>query len=528
MRNVSSLESTALHCILSKRGSAIGIVIPVKGAPGRQGAARLIFMVRRETFSSRWGLIVAGLGMAVGTGNLWRFPRIVAQNGGAAFLIPWLIFLFAWSVPLLIAEFGMGRGARRGVVGAFADLIGRRYAWMGGFIAVTSVMILFYYSVVTGWTLKYVLASLAGQLDGAGAEQYWTRYSVSIWQPLGFHAVSVLIAAVIISRGVVAGIERANKVLIPVLLGLLIVAVVRAVTLPGAGRGLGFLFNPDLSLLWSYRTWLEALTQSAWSTGAGWGLILTYAVYLRRDEDVVVNATAIGLGNNAVSVLAGMAIVPTAFAILSESQALEAMAAGNTGLTFIWIPQLFDRVPWGDVILPLFFLALFCAALSSLIAMIELATRILMDGGMARVTAVRWVAAATIVGGAPSAVSLTIFENQDWVWGLALMISGLFVALGATRFGVRRFREELINVPGNEVHLGSGYEWVLSYLVPAEFAVMFGWWIYQAVAVINPSEWWHPIRTFSLGTCLLQWGFALALLVAFNRRIAAASLRAPT
>jgi len=483
-------------------------------------------VTNHETFSSRWGLIVACLGMAIGTGNMWRFPRIVAQNGGAAFLIPWLIFLFTWSLPLLIAEFAIGRGARRGVVGAFADLFGRRYAWMGGFVAVTSVMILFYYSVVTGWTLKYFLASVVGQIDGPGAEQYWTNYSTSVWQPLGFHAISVLLGALIIGRGVVAGIERANKVLIPMLLGLLVVAVVRSVTLPGSGRGLGFLFNPDLSLLWSYRTWLEALTQSAWSTGAGWGLILTYAIYMRHDEDVVVNATAIGLGNNTASVLAGMVVVPTAFAILSESDALEAMAAGNTGLMFIWIPQLFARIPGGGIFLPLFFLALFCAALSSLIAMIELATRILMDGGMPRRRAVVWVAAASIVGGAPSAVSLTIFENQDWVWGLALMISGLFVALGATRFGARRFREELVNVAGNDLNLGRGYEWVLTYLIPVEFAVMFGWWIYQAVAVIDPTGWWRPLRTYSLGTCLLQWGLALVLLLAFNRRIAAASLRA--
>ena len=482
-------------------------------------------MGTQERFSSRWGLILAGLGMAVGTGNMWRFPRIAAQNGGAAFLIPWFIFLFTWSLPLLIAEFGMGRGSRRGVVGAFASLIGRRFAWMGGFVAVTSVMILFYYSVVTGWTLKYVLASAGGQLDGVDAAQYWTAYSASVWQPLGFHVAAVLIGAFIISHGVVA--ERANKVLIPLLLGLLIAAVVRSVTLPGADRGLGFLFNPDLSRLGSYRTWLEALTQSAWSTGAGWGLILTYAIYMRRDEDVVVNATAIGLGNNTASVLAGMAIVPTAFAILSENQALEAMAAGNTGLTFIWMPQLFARMPAGGLFLPLFFLALFCAALSSLIAMIELATRVLMDGGMPRARAVRWVAGATIVGGAPSAVSLTVFENQDWVWGLALMLSGLFVALGATRFGVRRFREELVNTSGNELNLGRGYDWLLTYLVPFEFAVMFAWWIYQAVAVIDPAGWWSPIRTFSLGTCLLQWGLALVLLVAFNRRLATASLRAP-
>ena len=344
--------------------------------------------------------------MAVGTGNLWRFPRVAAENGGAAFLIPWLLFLFLWSLPLLIAEFGLGRGSRRGVIGAFADLVGRRWAWMGGFVAVTSVMILFYYSVVTGWTLKYFAVTLLGSLQGAAAEEYWTTFSASVWQPLAFQIAAVLMAAAIISRGVVAGIERANRVLIPTLFVLLVVAVVRSVTLPGAGRGLGFLFNPDLSLLGSYRTWLEALTQSAWSTGAGWGLILTYAVYVKREEDVVLNSTAIGFGNNTASLLAGMAIVPTAFAILSENEALAVMASGNQGLTFIWIPQLFDRIPAGGLFLPLFFLALFCAALSSLIAMFELATRILMDTGMPRPRAIRWVTAAVnrrggAVGGQP-------------------------------------------------------------------------------------------------------------------------------
>ena len=379
-------------------------------------------MLRPETFSSRGAIIVAGLGMAVGTGNLWRFPRIAAQNGGAVFLIPWMLFLVAWSLPLLIAEFGLGRGARRGPVGTFVSLVGEKYAWMGGFVAVTTIMIMFYYSVVTGWMLKYFVASVT-----AGAprdpEAYWAAYSTSVWQPIMFHVLAVLAGITIVARRVVSGIERANKLLIPALFVLLLVAVVRSVTLEGADQGLAFLFRPDLSALLNYRTWLEALTQSAWSTGAGWGLILTYAVYVKRDEDVVVSSAAIGLGNNTASLLAGMAILPTAFAILSTSDALEAMAAGNTGLTFIWIPQLFAQVPAGAFILPVFFLALFCAALSSLIAMIELASRVLIDAGSSRRVAVRMVGLATVVCGIPSAISPAVFENQDWVWGLALMIS---------------------------------------------------------------------------------------------------------
>ena len=482
-------------------------------------------MANLETFSSRWAVILAGLGMAVGTGNLWRFPRIAAQNGGAAFLIPWLIFLVIWSLPIMIAEFGIGRGARRGPVGAFAQLIGARYAWMGGFVAVTTIMIMFYYAVVTGWALKFFVAAATGDLAAVDSAEYWETYSASVWQPILFHIAAVVAGSVIVARGISGGIVRANSVLIPALFALLLLAVARAVTLPGAERGLTFLFSPDLSALRNYRTWLEALTQSAWSTGAGWGLILAYAVYVKREEDVVVNATAIGFGNNVASLLAGMAVLPTAFALLSTPEALEVMASGNQGLTFIWIPELFNRVPAGTFFLAVFFLALFCAALSSLIAMIELAARVLMDVGLPRRAAVGLVAGAAIVCGIPSAVSLTVLDNQDWVWGLALMISGVFISLAATGYGQTRFREELLNVDRGHVRVGRVYEWVLKYLVPAEFVVMFGWWMYQAVTVYDPDGWWNPIRTFSVGTCVLQWGVALVLLRTFNARLAVVSTR---
>ena len=481
-------------------------------------------MSKPEFFSSRWALILAGLGMAVGAGNLWRFPRIAAQNGGAAFLIPWLIFLFAWSLPLLIAEFGLGRGARRGPIGAFATLIGTRFAWMGGFVAVTTVMIMFHYSVVTGWTLKYAVAAILGDLSGTDTAAYWDRYSASVWQPVAYHVAAVGLGIAIVARGVTRGIERANRVLIPTLFVLLLLAVARAVTLPGAGRGLAFLFNPDWSALANHRTWIEALTQSAWSTGAGWGLVLTYAIYVRKDENVVASAITIGVGNNVASLLAATAILPTAFALLSSDAALAAMASGNTGLTFIWIPQLFERIPAGGLFLPIFFLALFCAALSSLIAMLELGTRALRDAGVSRRRAVILVAAGTVVFGIPSAANLDVFNNQDWVWGFALMISGLFVALGARAYGVERLRRELVNTGGTGLQATRVYDWVLTYLVPVEFVAMFGWWMYQAVTVYDPEGWWRPLRVYSLGTCLLQWGMALGLLWLFNRRLAERSI----
>ncbi|MXY24624.1 MAG: sodium-dependent transporter [Acidobacteria bacterium] len=481
-----------------------------------------------DFFTSRWGVIVAGIGMAVGAGNLWRFPRIAAENGGGAFLIPWLIFLFAWSIPLLIAEFGLGRGARRGPIGAFAALVGRHTAWMGGFVVVTTVMIMFYYSVVTGWALKYFTASLAGDLaSGADPGAYWETYSNSIWQPILFHVAAIAAAGTVVARGVTRGIERANRILIPTLFVLLLLAVTRAVTLPGAEEGLRYLFVPDLARLADYRTWLEALTQSAWSTGAGWGLLLSYAVYVRCDDDVVTNAVSIGLGNNLASILAAMAILPAVFAILPTAEALDAMAAGNTGLSFIWIPQVFALMPAGEVFLPLFFLTLFFAALSSLIAMVELAVRVLLDGGLPRKRAVSLVVAAAAVCGMPSAASLQVFDNQDWVWGLALMVSGVFIAVAVIRYGAERFRTDLVNTNSTGRRAGSLWSWVLTWLVPIEFVVMFAWWMYQSATVYDPEGWWHPIRVLSIGTCVAQWGIALTILWLGNRSLAERSLAAP-
>jgi NSS family neurotransmitter:Na+ symporter len=481
-------------------------------------------MATQETFS-RWGLVLAGLGLAVGTGNMWRFPRVAAQNGGGAFLIPWMLFLFVWSLPLMIAEFGMGRGSRRGVIGSFTNLIGERYAWMGGFVATTTIMIMFYYSVVTGWTLKYFVASLLGSVGGTEPGAYWESYVASVWQPIGFHVVAALACGYVIQKGVTAGIERANRVLVPLLFALLIAAAARAVTLPGAEKGLEFLFNPDLSALRNYRVWLEAATQSAWSTGAGWGLLMTYGAYISRRDDIVLNATTIGFGDNSASLLAGLAVVPTAFAVLSTDEALDAMASGNVGLTFIWIPQLFAQIPGGRLFQTLFFLALFSAAMSSLMAMYELASRLLMDGGMARRKAVGLVTGATIVFGVPSALSMDVFENQDFVWGLALMISGSFVAFAAITYGVDRFRTDFINLPGAVLRVGVVFGWVLNYAIPVLFVAMFGWWLYQVVTVYDPDGWWNPIRVFSVGTCVVQWTIVLCFVRSFNRRLAEASMR---
>ena len=469
-----------------------------------------------EAFSSRWGLILATLGMAVGTGNIWRFPRVVAAHGGGSFLVAWVVFLLLWSVPLMMVEFAFGKRSRLGAVGAFTRLAGKRSAWMGGWVALTATAIMFYYSVVAGWCLRYLWASLSGELARRSSADLWGSYSASGGAVLT-HLVALSLAFAVVWFGV-RGIERVATVLIPLLVGLVVILAIRAVTLPGAEAGLAFLFTPDWAALGSADIWLHALTQNAWDTGAGWGLILSYAIYMRAREDVPLNACLIGFGNNSMSLLAGIMVLCTMFAMDPEAGS-RIVGENNHGLTFIWMPQLFDSMPGGSIFMVLFFLALSFAALTSLISMLELATRVLSDFGVRRRRALALVAGAGFLFGMPSALSMEVFSNQDWVWGLGLMVSGLLFALGARRFGLERLRREVINAEGADLQVGRGWDFVLGVLVPVEALVLLGWWLWQAAGK-DLRAWLDPLASYNAGTVLAQWSVALVALLLANRWLA--------
>lgn len=470
----------------------------------------------QETFSSRWGLVLATLSMAVGTGNIWRFPRVVANNDGGSFLIAWVVFLLIWSVPLMMVEFAFGKRARVGCIGAFAKLAGPGRAWMGGWVALTATFIMFYYSVVSGWCLRYLLAALTGELAAGDPAELWQSYAGSGAAAVS-HAVALGLSFAVVWFGV-RGIERAAKWLMPILVGLVIVLAVRAVTLPGAERGLEFMFRPDWAALARPSIWLEALTQNAWDTGAGWGLILTYAIYMRMREDVPLNAFLIGFGNNAVSLLAGIMVLCTVFAINPGARA-EIVGAGNEGLTFVWLPQLFAQMPAGAFFMVLFFLALSFAALTSLISMLELATRVLIDFGAERRRALLWVGGAGLLCGLPSALWMPVFRNQDWVWSVGLAVSGLFFALAARRFGVERLRRETVADASADLPVGRGWTFLVSVVIPVQAVVLIGWWLWASYAG-DPSGWLNPFGGYTVGAVLAQGGVAVAALLAANRWLA--------
>jgi NSS family neurotransmitter:Na+ symporter len=479
---------------------------------------------KKEFFTSRWGMILSVIGIAVGTGNIWRFSRIVAQNGGGSFLIPWVIFLLVWSVPLIIAELAIGKYTRYGPIGGIAKLAGEKFAWMGAFIAFVATAIMFYYSVVAGWCMKYLTHALTGTLvTTADHIELWKSFTAGP-EPILFHAAAMLIGAFIVYKGVVGGIERTNRILIPALLMILFTLAVRAVTLPGAWDGIVYLFTPSMDTLLDYKVWLAALTQNAWDTGAGWGLILTYACYARQKEDISLNAALTAFGNNSVSLLAGITIFSTVFA-LAPGEGVKELISGrgstNTGLAFIFLPQLFQKMPGGAAVQSffstIFFLGLTFAALTSLISMIELAVKAFIDMGLQRNRALVLVALVGFLLGIPSAVSLNFFENQDWVWGIGLMISGGFLSFAVIKHGTERFRQEAVNGAGSDVQIGRWFNVVISWLIPLQVIVLIVWWFSLSIFSYDTEGWWNPFHTYSVGTCLLQWGVMMAVFLALNR-----------
>lgn len=476
-------------------------------------------------FATRLGLILSVLGIAVGTGNIWRFPRIAAMNGGeegaGAFLLAWVVFLLVWSVPLIIAEYALGRKGRMGVVGTFAKIAGERRGWMGGFVGFVATAIMFYYAVVAGWCVFYFVEMLINPLPltPEAAEGVWESFQAG-GTPLFFHALAMGVGVLAIWKGV-ESIERINMVLIPTLLAIVIIALLRAVTLEGAWEGVAFLFTPQWDTLAEPQLWLEALTQNAWDTGAGWGLILTYGAYMQYRHGTVKNAFITGVGNNIVSLMAAITIFGIVFAVLgaqmSQGEVLEVMQTSGpaaTGLTFIWMPQLFAEIPFGTTLATLFFLGLAFAAFSSLISMIELATRVFVDFGLPRAKAALGVGVVGFLMGIPSAVNLDVFANQDFVWGVGLIISGALVAYAVIRYGVRRFREEEVDATTGDWNVGRTWEWIIGVLVPIQAVVLLGWWLYQSAAV---EMWYDPFEPFSVMTVLVQWGAVAIVLYLLNR-----------
>lgn len=324
-------------------------------------------MAKRDGFGSSFGVLVAMAGSAVGLGNLWRFPYLVGTNGGAAFIIIYLFFVLLLALPIMYAEFIIGRRSQANVFGAYKVLApGTGWRYVGIIFLLASVTIISFYSVVGGWTMDYFLKALALKFDTpdtAVLGQMFGNVVSSNIEPLLFMLIFLFATAFILLSGVKAGIEKYAKIMMPLLFLIVLFIAVRSVTLPGAGAGLEFLFKPDFSKV-TAGTFLAALGQAFFSLSVGAGTIMTYASYVSKKESIVGLSVQTALSDTLFAIIAGLAIMPAVFAFgISPSE--------GPGLVFVTLPNIFAQLPFGYILAIIFFFALFIAAITSSISMME-------------------------------------------------------------------------------------------------------------------------------------------------------------
>ena len=332
-------------------------------------------MENRDSFGNRFGVLVALAGSAVGLGNLWRFPYLVGNNGGAIFIIFYLFFVFLICLPLMFSEFVIGRRSQANVFGAFKKLSPNKSPFWSkiGIISVfCSLTILSFYSVVGGWTIDYLIRSLCFQLTPeSNFNTMFLESSQSTLRPLLYTFIFLFFTALIVITGVKKGIEKYSKILMPILFIMVIFIAIRSLTLPSANKGIEFLFNPDFSKL-TTSTILEALGQAFFSLSIGCGTIITYASYVKANENIIKVSTYTALADIIFAMLAGLAIMPAVFAF-------GASPTEGPGLVFVIIPQIFAQVPLGALLAIVFFFILLFAALTSSISLLEVVVAFILE-----------------------------------------------------------------------------------------------------------------------------------------------------
>ena len=330
----------------------------------------------RDSFGSRFGALLAMAGSAVGLGNLWRFPYLVGENGGAAFIITYVILSFVICLPIFISEFVIGRRSQENAYSAFRDLSGgSAWRWVGLFTIFVPMVVLSYYSVIGGWSIEYLLKSCTFSFTGGASQAsintFFTNFVTSTWGPLAVHTAFLFLTMLIVVVGIKDGIERFSKVMMPLLFLMVLSIAIYSLTLPGAMAGVDYLFNPDFSKI-TGKACAAALGQAFFSLSLGFGTILTYASYVDKKEDILFQSTATAASDLMFALVAGLAIMPAVFAFGISPQA-------GPGLVFETLPYVFGQMPAGGLVAILFFLALLVAALTSSISMLEVAVAYLVE-----------------------------------------------------------------------------------------------------------------------------------------------------
>jgi NSS family neurotransmitter:Na+ symporter len=363
----------------------------------------------REQWASRYGFILASIGGAVGLGNLWRFSYVAGENGGAVFLFIYIACVLLIGLPLMVAELSLGRRGQGSAITAFESESTpgkwRAVGWLGITVA---ALILSYLAVIAGWALKYFVGAATGTLwpaIGADFGGYFEQFISERGEPLAWQAATLVCAMFIVAGGIRQGIERINKMLVPFLAVIVVGLAVYALTLPGSLAGVAFLFAPDWSALREPDVYAAALGQAFFSLGVGAAFFVTYGSYMPRSFSLPTCAAIVACGDTLFAVIAGLAIFPAVFSFGGNP-------AAGAELAFITLPQVFIDMPAGDVIGTAFFFLLVIAAITSMVALLEIPVAAVTH----RLQLRRWQATAGIGGmvfviGVPSALSYGVLAD---------------------------------------------------------------------------------------------------------------------
>ncbi len=421
----------------------------------------------REQWASRAGFVLAAVGSAVGLGNMWRFSYLAAESGGAAFVVLYLGFTLLIGLPVLLAELVIGRGAGRSPIGAMIHFGGRSWGALGWVFVATGFVILAYYSVIAGWTVRYAVHGLLAGFDrDAGA--YFGQVETG-WDAVAWHLAFLAATVGVVVGGVKAGIERMAVILMPTLFLLLVGIAIYAATLDGGGAGYRFYLQPDLSEVLDWDVLQAAAGQAFFSLSLGMGAMLTYASYLSERDHLPNESLVVAFADFGVAFFAGLAVFPVLFALGLEGAVMESVG----GTLFITMPGAFAEMgAAGRVFGSLFFVALVVAALTSAISLLEVVVASAMDGlGWSRLRSTLVFGGVGALVGVPAALSGRVRD------GLDALASNLLLPLGGLLLAV--FVGWVMRHPMNEVRRGAEgvrwfalWRWLLRYPVPLVLVVV--------------------------------------------------------
>ena len=328
----------------------------------------------RSNFTSKIGFILAAAGSAVGLGNIWRFPYLVAQYGGGTFLLCYIILAVTFGFALMTAEIALGRKTRLSAIGAFSAL-NRKYRFIGVLAALVPILILPYYSVIGGWVIKYFTVFISGQATQAAEDTYFSEFIGQTGQPIFWFALFMVFTAIVVLFGVEKGIEKVSRFMMPLLVVLTIGISLYVLTIDGAWEGVKYYITPHMSDF-SLKTLLAAMGQLFYSMSLAMGIMIAYGSYMKRSTNLEHSVRQIEIFDTGIAFFAGLMIVPAVFAFSGGNT--DALNAGP-GLMFITLPKVFASMPFGSVLGTAFFILVFFAAVTSSISLMETIVSILMD-----------------------------------------------------------------------------------------------------------------------------------------------------